>query len=553
MTRLLNKPLLIPVLIYILSVFIVWPFGNFPVNDDYLFYLQIRNFLNDDFAILSSIDPSIISHVLLGYIWSLVFGLTHTSLRILSIILATLSILFSYKISLYISGSIKKSIAASLLVAVNPIFFISSLTFMTEISFLFFSLGSIYFFLSKNESGFRIYISLFFALLAFLVRQPGAILFLVYGLHFLFIAKNRNYKDIILIILMGILSVGIWQFWPRYSELGTESGISDLASKLVEFKHFKDIFLIGFYSLLYIPYFLVPVSLSIKHRVKLWHLPFVLVFAYFYYAIDIFSAGNVFYLEGLYMKSDFRHTFSLFDNFFFRSSLALLVSYSLLNILINFRYLELTKRIYKLRTLGLLLAGFTLVNFIGNDLYERYFLLTFVLFIILYVGICSGLRPLLFSITLSFAIFINLVLVHAYYTETSIKWDIVYKLQEKTGLISQIHLSGVYARYMKGIDTQDFTGDLSSSGDDYLCFIEAYSADSTSFIFNKVKKLNDGLNEVLGEPKPSGVRKIKNLSRAKNNLDKMIYNVEYKTPLYMFAGKNSYVGAWCSDDFAKNI
>jgi len=64
--------------------------GNYPVNDDWIFYRQIEAFNQGIWALSSKIDPSFIAQGLIGYLWSKIFGLNFINLQILTLLITIL-------------------------------------------------------------------------------------------------------------------------------------------------------------------------------------------------------------------------------------------------------------------------------------------------------------------------------------------------------------------------------------------------------------------------------------------------------------------------------
>jgi len=78
---------------YILLTFLINPFGEFPIGDDFYFKMQIDAFRNGEFTKSALIDPTFIGQGFIAYIWSLLFGSSFNSLKFLSILITILCII----------------------------------------------------------------------------------------------------------------------------------------------------------------------------------------------------------------------------------------------------------------------------------------------------------------------------------------------------------------------------------------------------------------------------------------------------------------------------
>jgi len=64
-------------------------------------------------------------------------------------------------------------------------------------------------------------------------------------------------------------------------------------------------------------------------------------------------------------------------------------------------------------------------------------------------------------------------------------------------------------------------------------------------VLKAAQNLEDFIDKkLIKNKKPYNVLK-KSIPRAKNNLDKMVYNQRYFSFLYDLVGKEAYVGSWC--------
>ncbi|GIW69413.1 MAG: hypothetical protein KatS3mg101_0160 [Patescibacteria group bacterium] len=219
-------------------------FGNYPVNDDWVFFWQVKAFSEGIFKLNAELDPSFVVQGVLGLFWSKIFGLSYISLQILTFLLSLGTAFFVYHI-IRIQGS-KKAIAilGALTLFFNPLFFASSFTFMTDNYLLFFLSAASYFFIRylKMDSYKDLFVSSLFGFLAAMTRQNGALIFvpmIVLG----FTAPKDKIKKILVPTIFLVISIFGSFVWPRF-------GVN---KRFVEIEDFT----VRLSTLLYAPQYLV--------------------------------------------------------------------------------------------------------------------------------------------------------------------------------------------------------------------------------------------------------------------------------------------------------
>jgi len=543
MKSLLKHPLFITFVIYVSYILIVFPFGQFAVNDDWVFKLQVMAFNKGIWGIHASIDPSFILHALLGVLWAKVFGVTFVSLRILIMVQSFLVLFGVYKIFLLYKKYNPTILFFLLLVLANPLFLVSSFTFMTEISFLLFTIWSIYFILRYQQSG-SLWDVLFAGLLtggSILIRQSGVVLFIAFALT----KKFKKSTFLYLLLIVGFIAV--WILWPRFDVSGQmENGLLDTFSKVVRSEQLIGRLKLFLFSFSYIGFFILPFSLTRKKRA----LPFFIAvpLAIYIFSIDIFATGNIFYLEGLYIKTVYSVNFSLFDNLITKFFVAYLNSYSLIVFV-----LWLGKNINKLtfeKFLLLSFLGHVSIIFLGNDFYERYLFVATILLIVI-IGIATDKVKFSKVAIVGFVILFTItgILQKDYYSQTKLRWSQATKIHKLTNLTNQIYVDGTYRKYARALKMNDFTGVRSAKagGHEYMCFVQKYTLDTNSKILKITQGADEFFKQYIKNPRVFGSRKPQGFPKVKNNLDKLIFNDEYFSPLYNLVGKQAFVGSWCNE------
>lgn len=528
-------------------------FGNYPVNDDWIFLWQVKAFTMGIFKINADLDPSFVAQGLLGLFWSKVFGLSYVSLQALTFLISLATAFVVYKILTLIKTKKIFAIAGALTLLFNPLFFVSSFSFMTENYLLFFLSTSSYFFIKFfiNSSYRDLLLGSVFGLLATMTRQNGFLIFLPV-IPIILLNKQKEYrkkiiKTSIVPILFAVLSLALSFLWPKFGSNGRFLEFKDFGIRLRSSLYFPQYFFI----------FLSPVFLGIRGmlkstKVKIVALVITLVSAYTLFKTDLFPLGNVFYIEELYAKPDFRSNFSLFDNIFTKSALALPWGFAFSKIVIFLFGKFRERKVLLSRVDAFLISSFALnlaILLISSDIYDRY-LLPSLLFLLIFVfgkigeGDRLSKKFVFFSITVF--MFISVFLQWDFSAKNSLMWKQLENLREKTGLSKQISLNESYTNHISVRESGDFTGLKERGGGfDPICFIQDYTLGTSSPFFKRVE--NSTLFKRVKDPRPLDVRK-KTIPRIKNNLDKLIYNEEYFSILYGAVGKKAYVGSFCIEN-----
>jgi hypothetical protein len=169
---------------WIASIILVNPIGEFPSVDDWAYLTSVRTLVERGEIVLSDWSaPNLISQVFWGALFSLPFGVSYTALRISTLVVALLGAFALFKLMREAQQSIALSILGALLFLFNPIFFVLSFTFMTDVPFLAAQTGSMLFLViglraaSASASAF----GWFLAVVAQLCRQTGIAIPFAYG------------------------------------------------------------------------------------------------------------------------------------------------------------------------------------------------------------------------------------------------------------------------------------------------------------------------------------------------------------------------------------
>jgi Dolichyl-phosphate-mannose-protein mannosyltransferase len=152
------------------------PHGEFPLNDDWAFILPVKWWMER--GVLQFTDwqfMTLVGQVFLGVVVSSLTEFSITNLRLFVLGLAVVAVLSVYAIAKLLGCSRLFAVLAALSLLCNPIFLVTSASFMTDVPFLTVSLLAVTLFILgvEKKSARIVALSWLFVLLACLIRQIG--------------------------------------------------------------------------------------------------------------------------------------------------------------------------------------------------------------------------------------------------------------------------------------------------------------------------------------------------------------------------------------------
>lgn len=200
-------------LIFIFGWMLIWPFGEFPINDDFAYNSDVKRFIDTGIFSVHTWSAAIyITQLLYGVLFAKLFGFSFIVLRIAVSILSLLTIIFFYKRVKRISHS-SVALLFSLVLLVNPMWMYYSVTFMTEIPFALLLFIATIFYIDYLESDnlSKLFCAVVVSILAVLLRQFAILLPLAFS--FVYVIKvlrlRRPPLKSLLIIILPVLLTAI--------------------------------------------------------------------------------------------------------------------------------------------------------------------------------------------------------------------------------------------------------------------------------------------------------------------------------------------------------
>lgn len=271
----LNLDKWIPILLaayFIVVTFIIWPFGNFPLNDDWVHTLTIYTWLSEGrFWYPAWLAPTTHIPIIYGMALGKLFGFSFVLLRMTTLVCAWGSCVILYHLLREYNISRQLSAAGVFVLATNPLFLHLSFTFMSDIPALFFLLCAAFFYTrgfheSLNSKTTYLCIGSMFAVLGFYTRQFVILIALAAGIIFFLhiMREKKSFKNFIsfciAFVVPALLCGGIYIFLSKFHALPGELHARLIPEQwsVVEMTLFQ-----GWYILLYCAFFLSPLIVAI--------------------------------------------------------------------------------------------------------------------------------------------------------------------------------------------------------------------------------------------------------------------------------------------------
>ncbi len=218
-----TKYILLIMLMMGLFTFIINPFGEFFLYDDWSFIRSLENlFYHNEINFWGWTSMPLITHLLWGYLFVFIFGFSVTVLKFSTLVAGIIGLISCYQIFKSFKITPKVSFFYTIIISSQAIFLNQIYTFNTDITFFCFSMLTTFFFFRfiETEKMYYYILAFFNLIIASLNRDLGIALALSFGISFsiysYILHKKLNLKIIILSILpILIISLSII-FWRKY-------------------------------------------------------------------------------------------------------------------------------------------------------------------------------------------------------------------------------------------------------------------------------------------------------------------------------------------------
>jgi len=174
-----HKGILSLLILWMLSLFVVNICGEFALIDDWAYAKSVRDFSEyGQFKIYDRIAITFVSNLVWGGLFTKLFGFSFFVLRMSTVLAGGILIYTFYRWLDLLTENQKLKLFCTALLAFNPLFYVLSTTFMTDIFFLMNACISLYFFTAylKAENLKLLCWAFLFTIIATLSRQVGMVI-----------------------------------------------------------------------------------------------------------------------------------------------------------------------------------------------------------------------------------------------------------------------------------------------------------------------------------------------------------------------------------------
>ncbi|HEY9828023.1 MAG TPA: glycosyltransferase family 39 protein, partial [Stenomitos sp.] len=209
-------------LLFGLSLWLVSPVGEFPLNDDWIYTKTVQHLLETgQYQAHPYLNATLVVQTYWGALFCKLFGFSFTTLRCSTLVLAWLNAWAVAQCALVMGLTRKLALLCAAVIATSPLVLQLSYSFMTDVPFLTFSSLSGLCFLKAMAKPQPKWVALGSgcAVLAFGVRQFGILLPLAFAIAAVRLAWQRQYKisrDLKLALLLPwSLAIALYLGWGK--------------------------------------------------------------------------------------------------------------------------------------------------------------------------------------------------------------------------------------------------------------------------------------------------------------------------------------------------
>jgi len=203
--------------LWLIIIFIVNPIGDFPLNDDWAYAYTVQHLIDEGhFKLLNWGEMTLVAHVGVGYLFSLLFDFSFTTLRFSNLFISWIGIIGFYELCRTISYKKYFSLLLTLILIFNPVFLSLAFTYMTDTSYLTWITLSLLFFLKidKRFNRMHLFLAILFCFIALMIRQLALTLPLAWMIYC--ILTKRSNKQFWVLTLSPMLVISLFYFSYQY-------------------------------------------------------------------------------------------------------------------------------------------------------------------------------------------------------------------------------------------------------------------------------------------------------------------------------------------------
>jgi hypothetical protein len=208
-------------LLWFIAVLLVNPSGEFPLNDDWVHARAVRTLLETgQFTLAGGHSSSnLVALVYWGALFCLPFGFSFTALRLSTLVLGLVGVLIVYGLIREMTPNRPIALLGALIIALNPIYFGLSNTYMTDVPFFTAIMLGFYFFIrgQQQEQTRWVVFGYAWVYLSILIRQLGVVFPVAFGCAYL-ARKGVSKLNLIKALAPALLGIALNSFYALWLE-----------------------------------------------------------------------------------------------------------------------------------------------------------------------------------------------------------------------------------------------------------------------------------------------------------------------------------------------
>jgi 4-amino-4-deoxy-L-arabinose transferase-like glycosyltransferase len=195
---------------------LVPPARPYAMIDDWAYSQSMQRLLNLEYRPHDMAQPTALAHLAWGGIFTLLFGFSFTTLTAAILLMSAVGVALLYFLLREFNVEPRYALFGTALLALNPAYVYLSYSFMTDVTFVTFTLAACLCYvrgLKADSAGWLLAGSLF-AALSFLTRQLG-LLFVPAALAYLWWARRLHLRDALLMTAAPVVAAAAYFAWER--------------------------------------------------------------------------------------------------------------------------------------------------------------------------------------------------------------------------------------------------------------------------------------------------------------------------------------------------
>ena len=209
-------------LVWLLGIFVIDVRGDFPLNDDWQYAYAVKSLVeNGTLEYRGLFSPIILIQVLWGALFCKIAGgvFSFTVLRWSTLALVPLMTLIILRLGRSINITRNNLWILACMVYFTPLVMALSPSFMTDVPFAFLAIAAVmcYWKFTENRRIRWFALALILSVLAFYIRQPGLVLPVAFGLHYVITnSGGKRFAVLLGTLIFSIVLYTSWEYGLKY-------------------------------------------------------------------------------------------------------------------------------------------------------------------------------------------------------------------------------------------------------------------------------------------------------------------------------------------------